>query len=421
MRLGGRLAAAGEVLEDVFARRRPIADALKDWGLSHRFAGSGDRAAIGNIAYDALRRRRSIAAAMDDEAPQALAEGVLYAGWNETAETLAAKLADDRHAPSLRGNYEPRRLDQASAAVRADVPDWAVPELEAALGPDWEIEGMALAARPPLDLRANTLKAQRETLMGDMARLGAEPLPQAPDALRIAPPEGPGRVPAVTNEADYRRGRFEVQDAGSQLVSRLAVPESGAGQVLDLCAGGGGKTLALAALTENRGQIHAYDSDPRRLAPIHERLSRAGARNVQVHRAGSDLSALHGTMDIVLVDAPCTGTGTWRRRPDAKWRLRETSLERRREEQDAVLAEAASFVRPGGRLVYVTCSLLASENRPRVDAFLADHPTFERVAVAGLDDVFDAAPKRDDGAGGAILTPLTTGTDGFYVSVLRRS
>ena len=420
MRLGGRLAAAGEVLRDIEKRRRPVADALKDWGLSHRFAGSGDRAAIGNIVYDALRRKRSIGWAMGSDEPEAIVEGVLYAGWGHTPETLNEALDGDRHAPALHGGYDPMRLDSAPPAVRTDVPDWAVDELRATFGSDWEAEAAALAERPPLDLRANTIKADRDRVLRELAGVGAVAAPHAPDGVRVPAGEGASRTPNVTAEEGYRKGRFEVQDAGSQLVALLGVPERAGGRVLDYCAGAGGKTLAVAAAMGNRGQIHAYDGDRQRLAPIHERLARAGVRSAQVHRPGSDLADLRARMDTVLVDAPCTGTGTWRRRPDAKWRLRETTIERRHQEQNAVLDEAAPFVRPGGTLVYITCSLLASENAERVEAFLERNRDFECAGTAGRSDAFDAAPKHEGPGGDAILSPARTGTDGFYAAVLRR-
>lgn len=421
MRLGGRLAAAGEVLRDIAERRRPVADALKDWGLSHRFAGSGDRAAIGNIVYDALRRKRSIGWAMGSDEPDALAEGVLYAGWGFDAGLLAEALNGDRHAPALRGGYDASRLDDAPPAVKADVPDWAVEELRGTFGDDWEMEAAALTERPPLDLRANTIKADRERVLKELSRFGAVPTPHAPDGVRISAGEGASRIPNIKVEEGYQKGRFEVQDAGSQLVALLGVPDAASGQVLDYCAGAGGKTLAIAAAMGNRGQVHAYDGDRQRLAPIHERLARAGVRSAQVHRPDANLSDLEGRMDTVLVDAPCTGTGTWRRRPDAKWRLRETTVARRHEEQDAVLEQAATFVKPGGALVYITCSLLASENGERVQAFSDRHPDFEPFGTAGRSAAFDASPKRNGGGGGAILSPLTTRTDGFYAAVLRRT
>jgi 16S rRNA (cytosine967-C5)-methyltransferase len=195
--------------------------------------------------------------------------------------------------------------------------------------------------------------------------------------------------------------------------------------VIDLCAGGGGKTLALAAMMENQGQLFATDSDARRLAPIHERLKRAGVRNVQVRTPRGRTDAvrdLDGRADLVLVDAPCTGSGTWRRNPDSKWRLRPGSLELRRKEQAAVLDRAAALVRPGGRIVYVTCSILPEENDGAVAAVLARHDGLRSVEPsrvltdAGLPHLADHVRFT---AHGLQMTPLWTGTDGFFVSILR--
>jgi 16S rRNA (cytosine967-C5)-methyltransferase len=195
-------------------------------------------------------------------------------------------------------------------------------------------------------------------------------------------------------------------------------------QVLDLCAGGGGKTLALAAAMANRGQIYAADNDGRRLAGLFPRLDRSGAHNVQIRaprRGVPPIEDLRGRCDLVLVDAPCTGTGTWRRNPDAKWRVRPGALEQRMREQDVILAEAAIYVKSGGRLVYVTCSLLAEENEDRVEGFLAACPSFkvelpQRVATAsGLPGLAAFADPRDLGLR---LSPHRTGTDGFFVASL---
>jgi len=214
-----------------------------------------------------------------------------------------------------------------------------------------------------------------------------------------------------------------VQDEGSQLCALLVGAKPGE-QVLDLCAGAGGKTLALAACMNNRGQIHATDSDKSRLAPIYERLKRAGVRNVQVRAPEpGGLADLAGQMDRVLVDAPCTGTGVWRRRPDAKWRVTPDALSKRVGVQDAVLADAARFVKSGGALVYATCSLLPSENDERVAAFLAAHPDFRVLAMeevwrAALPDV--VPPAQSLGATSLLLTPLRSGTDGFFLAMLAR-
>lgn len=427
MRLGGRLQAAIEILSDMEARRRPAADALKDWGLSHRFAGSGDRAAIGNIVYDALRRKRSAGWVLDADTPRAVAFGALVLEGGHTAETIEAALDGDRFAPlpldvAERTALRSRDLADAPPAVRADCPDWCVPLLESRFGPDWVKEAAALAARPPLDMRVNTLKADRGRVLAELSGLDVSPTRLAPDGLRIPPVDGGKRHPNVQAEPAFQKGWFEVQDEGSQLAAAMAGARPGM-QVLDFCAGAGGKTLALAAAMQNRGQIHAYDADKARLAPIFDRIRRAGLRNAQVTARVQELEPLRGTLDLVLVDAPCTGSGTWRRRPDAKWRLADRQLDARRREQKDILDRAAAFVKPGGRLAYVTCSIFGEENGDQIADFLASAPAFAPLDHAEL--WHEAAP---GGAGMAIvatsgitMTPARTGTDGFFVSVLARS
>jgi 16S rRNA (cytosine967-C5)-methyltransferase len=423
MRLAGRLAAAIEVLADLETRHRPASEALKDWGLSHRFAGSGDRAAIGNLVYDALRKRSSIAWRMRGDTSWHLALGAAIFSWREKPAVLNAAFAGDQHAPPpLPEPFAPAELSDAPDHVRADIPQWLAPHFATGLGADWVAEGEALAERPPLDLRVNALKSEREKVMHRLARLGASPTPYSPIGLRIPPTGGFHRHPNVQAEESFQRGRFEVQDEGSQLLALLVGAGSGE-QVLDFCAGAGGKTLALAAAMENRGQIYATDSDRNRLAPIFERLRRAGVRNVQVRPDPAGLADLVGEMDRVLIDAPCTGTGVWRRRPDAKWRVTPEALARRLAEQDAVLAEAARYVKPGGLLVYATCSLLPPENGARAAEFLAADHAFRAVPIeelwrATLPKV--APPPGSFQSAALLLTPLRSGTDGFFLTALRR-
>jgi 16S rRNA (cytosine967-C5)-methyltransferase len=427
MRLGGRLAAAIEVLEDIERRHRPAAEALRDWGLSHRFAGAGDRAAIGNIVYDALRRRRSAAWLFDSDAPRALGFGALVLEWSETPESLSAELEGDRFAPEPLNEGEvkaltSRALANAPDAVRADCPDWCVPLLEKTYGSDWVAEGKGLSQRPPLDLRMNTLKADRARVLTELRGTGAEMSPVAPQGLRIPPIVGHGRHPNVQAEPAFQKGWFEVQDEGSQIVAELAAPAS-TNQVLDYCAGAGGKTLSLSAAMGNHGQIFAYDAEKVRLAPIFDRLKRAGNRNVQVISAASGLLPLKGQMDLVLVDAPCTGSGVWRRRPDAKWRLTRKQLDVRMGEQSAILDAASAYVRPGGHLVYITCSVFEEENRQQVASFIDRDPRFEPVDHVALwnrhfPGQSDAA--RLDPSEGISLSPARTGTDGFFFAALRR-
>ncbi len=427
MRLGGRLAGAIEVLADIETRKRPVADALKDWGLSHRFAGSGDRAAIGNIVYDALRMRLSHGFMMDDDSPVALGHAVLFRQWGMTPEGLAAELVDDKFAPpaiseaSLQA-FASRSLADAPLHVQGDIPEWVEAAFIESFGDQWLAEAKALAGRPTLDLRANTLKAGRDKVVKALERAGAHAARIARQGIRIPAGEGPSRLPNVTAELSFQKGWFEVQDEGSQIVADLALPGEGE-QVLDYCAGGGGKTLAMAATMQNKGQIHAYDSDRKRLAPIIERLKRAGTRNVQVHDSKAALDSLLGKLDRVLVDAPCTGTGTWRRRPDTKWRLNEKNLDERLSQQQDALAQAARFVRPSGHLVYITCSILPQENEHQLDRFCADHPEFvtEPAGDSWTRLFGEKAPRPHSRDGKTLtLTPAATDTDGFFFGMLKR-
>lgn len=428
MRLPGRIAAAIEVLADMDARKRPASEALKGWALDHRFAGAGDRAAIGNLVYDALRKRASHSFRMGEDTPRALVLAVVVRDWNQDVKSLNEDFSSDRFAPEPISEQEAARLcddshfADAPDAVRADVPDWIAPLLEAGFGPDWIAEGEGMNTRPPLDMRANTLKSNRERVGRSLARFTPEPTAIAPDGLRI--PAGPAGARTANVQADegYQKGWFEVQDEGSQLVALLAGARPGE-QVLDLCAGAGGKTLAMAASMTNTGQIFAYDSERTRLAPIHERLRRNGARNVQVRNpdAGA-LDDLEARMDRVVVDAPCTGSGTWRRRPETKWRLTPAQLDMRLGQQAEVLDTAARFVKPGGELVYITCSILPPENDEQIAAFLSRHSGFSLVSlVARWDALFPNAPKPLSRDGNTVtLTPASTGTDGFFCAVLKR-
>ena len=279
-----------------------------------------------------------------------------------------------------------------------------------------------MTGRPPLDLRVNTLKATRDKVMRSLARFHPEETHAAPDGVRIGAGDRDSRTPNVLTDEGYLKGWFEVQDFGSQIVSVLSGPD-GREQVLDLCAGAGGKTLAMAAAMQNKGQIFAHDTDRHRLAPIYDRLKRAGVRNVQVRPPGEGaLDDLEGKLDRVVIDAPCTGSGTWRRRPDTKWKLTPEQLASRVAEQRAILADGARYVKPGGTLVYITCSVLPEENAGQISAFLAHHPAFSVIPGSSLwhSRIGGAARARFTPEGGLQLTPGTTGTDGFYFAALRR-
>jgi 16S rRNA (cytosine967-C5)-methyltransferase len=431
VRPSARLSAAIEVVGDIEARRRPAADALKDWGLSHRFAGSGDRAAIAGLVYDTLRRKASCGWIMGDDAPRAVVLGMLRRERGLEAEAIARLCDGSRFAPPPLSEQERARLERADVTdapppVAGDYPEWLDGHLADVFGAERAEEGAALASRAPLDLRVNTLKAAREKAADAVGHLQPQPTRWSPVGLRI-PLHPDAKSPGVHAEPAFLKGLIEVQDEGSQLAALLAGARPGE-QVVDLCAGAGGKTLALAAAMENHGQIYATDTDKRRLAPIHARIERAGARNVQVRtpKPNADVMAgLAGRADLVVVDAPCTGSGAWRRNPDAKWRVRPGALGQRTAEQVAVLDRAAALAKPGGRIAYITCSLLDAENGAQVRAFLARHQEFSVVppaeVTAALGErafLFRRAVVLSDE--GLLMTPRRTDTDGFYVAVLSR-
>jgi 16S rRNA (cytosine967-C5)-methyltransferase len=426
-----RLSAAIEVLADVATRRRPAPDVLKEWGLAHRFAGSGDRAAIAGLAYDALRRQASAAFLMGEDTPRAILLGMLRLERGMDADGIARLVDGVRFAPPPLTPAELMALRDgsltgATSYIAGDYPEWLDPYLARVFGDERAEEGAALARRAPLDLRVNTLLADRERAAADLAHLHPEPTRWSPLGLRIAL-KAEAKNPAVHAEPAFMQGLVDVQDEGSQLAALLTGTKPGE-QVVDLCAGAGGKTLALAAMMANQGQLFATDSDKRRLAPIHDRIKRAGARNIQVRTPRGDadvLADIAGQADLVLVDAPCTGIGAWRRNPDAKWRVRPGALAERCKEQAEVLERAATLVKPEGRIVYVTCSVLVEENGDQVRAFVERHPDF---AVVTPTDVIDALGERAFmfrravllSPEGLLMTPRRTDADGFFVSVLRR-
>ncbi|CAN5142364.1 RsmB/NOP family class I SAM-dependent RNA methyltransferase [soil metagenome] len=427
MRLGGRIDAAIAILDEILNRHRPASEALKDWAKAHRFAGSGDRHAIGTLVFDSLRRRNSAAALMGEDTPRAMVLGALRAVWAMEPNAIA-EAAAEIHGPGVLTPAEAAALERSlandlPAHIAGDFPAWLAVSFDRAFGSRAAEEGAALSTRAPIDLRVNVLKTDRAHLLKATEKFGSTEGPLSPWCVRIPPP-GPGvRNPNVEAEPAHGKGWFEIQDAGSQVAALLSGAKAGE-QVADICAGGGGQPLALAAMMGNKGQLHAHDSDRHRLRPIFERLQRAGARNVQVIPAdeAERLDALAGKIDCVLVDAPCSGSGSWRRKPDAKWRLTERQLAQRLDDQRAVLARGAAMVRPGGRLVYITCSVLPEENDDQAGAFLDLNPDFEIVPYAEQwrAAIGSAPPLSANGRGDTLLlTPACHGTDGFFVAVMR--
>jgi 16S rRNA (cytosine967-C5)-methyltransferase len=475
-----RIAAAIDLLAEVEAAPRRPADAVaNDFFRARRFIGAGDRRAVSDRTWGVLRARRRLGWWLSREGgeptPRTLvAAALLFDGWSPPGLGQAfsgGKFATEvlsRDEQKVLGGLVGHTLEHPAmpAAVRLEVPDWVLPRLAARFGASLDAEMTAMLEPAPLDLRANLLKATRADARAALAAEGfdATPTRLSPWGLRL-----PGRRP-VTAGAAFQSGLVEIQDEGSQLVALLTDARPGM-RVADLCAGAGGKTLALAATMQNRGHIAACDVSAPRLDAAVRRFRRAGAHNIERHLLGAGdrwLKRHGGSFDRVLVDAPCTGTGTWRRNPDARSRLTETDLAELQVRQAESLETAAPLVRKGGRLVYATCSLFPEENEAQVKAFLDRHQTFRMLPLAqawphaaapkvasppplegggrgegssapnlqcepdtpcpqprtpSYADGDSATPNRSLPCAGdtLTLTPRQHGTDGFFAAVLERS
>ena len=388
-----RLQAAIELLDRIVAAARDqgaAADTILARGFAERrYAGSNDRRAIRALVYDAIR--------MLGERPASGRAAMLALA--QARPELAALFDGSPYGPAPIEPGEP-------VAEPGRMPAWLAERFElSGLGQD---EQAALLERAPLDIRVNRLKAEPALVAAEIP--GAVPLPHLPDGLRLPADTPVEQLPA------FREGHIEVQDAGSQWVTRAAGVERGQ-HVIDLCAGGGGKTLALAAAMANHGSILACDIDRARLSRLAPRAGRAGVtiaetRLLDPGREAQQLADQAGRADVVLVDAPCSGTGTWRRNPEARWRLTPDRLARLVATQGALLDIAADLVRPGGTLVYIVCSLLDAEGAGQAQAFLERHPGW---AAAPL------APEIGRPRGpGLRLTPFADSTDGFFVAKMVR-
>jgi len=419
-----RVKSAIDILEDLLPSAKPADRFLNDWARSNRYAGSKDRHAIFELVYAVLRRRAEFAFVMGGDDARHLVLAALKMEERLGLEQAEALFTGDKYSSEQLTDAEraayARAIDETATPdwVRGNYPQWLEPALRDSL-PDVQLEMRALAVRAPLDLRVNRLKATREKALAALVEedIQAVVSPLSPDGIRIA-----GRA-RVTGAAAFMSGLVEVQDEGSQLAASLVCAKPGQ-QVVDLCAGGGGKSLAIAAAMQNRGQIHALDAVAGRLKAMPERMQRAGAHNIQiVINTPPALAELKGRAHRVVLDVPCSGTGAWRRNPDSKWRLTQEALDRHMKAQETLLRQGADLVAPGGRLIYITCSLLRCENADRIDAFLAQDLRFTPLPAAALWAEGVGTPLPDfitPEAPHIILTPARSGTDGFFICAMER-
>jgi 16S rRNA (cytosine967-C5)-methyltransferase len=383
-----RVQSAIELLDLIIAAARdagPAADTLiASYFKGRRYAGSGDRRAVRELVYQAIRRA--------GECPASGRAAML--GFVQDRPELLALFDGSPHGPAPITDDEP--VAEAGLA-----PAWLAPRLG-------HVDLAALLERAPMDLRVNTLKAARGDVLTALS--GAQACRHAPHGIRLAEPL------AIEQHPLWREGKVEVQDEGSQLIAVACAAKPGE-LVIDLCAGAGGKTLALAADMGGEGRLIACDTDRARLSRMPERAARAGAAGIESrllnpNREAEMLADLSGQAYAVLIDAPCSGIGTWRRNPEARWRLSPERLARLTALQARLMEVGAALVRPGGRLIYAVCSLLDEEGADRAARFVAAHPDWSASRPF-------AAPGADRGAG-VLLAPGADGTDGFFVARLHR-
>ena len=425
-----RISSAIDLLEALEAGARRPADAIaNEFFRARRYIGSGDRKSVSDRAWRVMRSQRRLdwwlAQSAAPTSPRLLvAASLMLEGW--TPDGVAQAFSGGQYAAppldtaeqAVVRRMEGHTLDHPAMpeAIRLELSDWILPRLQARFG-DMLAAEMAIMAEPAtLDLRVNTLKTTRDAALAALAEEGilAAPTPLSPWGLRVAERR------AVTGGAAFQSGMVEIQDEGSQLIAALvgAAPDM---RVVDWCAGAGGKTLALAMAMGNRGHIVACDVHATRLDGAVRRLRRAGVHNVERHlvEAGDKWAKRRaGGFDRVLVDAPCTGTGTWRRNPDARRRLQPRDLDELLPKVADILDVAQRLVRNGGRLVYATCSMLREENEDQVSAFLSRHPEF---AVVPLDRAWTLPAPVPCAGPFLALTPRQHATDGFFAAVLERA
>lgn len=390
---------------------------LRQFFQDHHLIGQNDRSMIAEAVFGVLRRRYFLEKLVGKATARELTLAYLarFQGMNLRELTPLIREVEVKWIQQIKAI----RLEDQPLFIRAEFPEWLVEKLQK-FWSDEEIlrMGQALQQPAPLDLRVNSLLAKREEVLDELKQQGieAQPTPFSPVGIRVT-----GK-PAINRDTLFLSGKIEVQDEGSQILGFLLAPKRGE-MVVDFCAGAGGKTLLLGALMHSHGRLYAFDVSEKRLNNLKPRLKRSGLSNVHPQRIDSErdikLKRLAGKIDRVLVDAPCSGLGTLRRNPDLKWRQNPESIEELQKKQLAILTAAASLLKPGGRLVYATCSPLPEENQQIVEQFLADHPQFSTRHCGEL--LTQQKINLPDTGEYLQLSPLHHNTDGFFAAVLERS
>ncbi|MBT3790903.1 MAG: RsmB/NOP family class I SAM-dependent RNA methyltransferase [Alphaproteobacteria bacterium] len=425
---GARANMSMDILRALEVSARPADRLIDQWFRDRRFAGSGDRRYISELVYQILRRRAELvwlidgldgADDIDAERMRVIVALMHLQDW-QTTDFDQAFSGTGHNPEALSGDEKEllekvtaRRKQKMPAAVQGNFPEWMTKHFTRRFEDDFVDQMSAMNERAAVDLRVNTLKTTQEKALAALADEGFEAQASALSSIGIRLNDRK----RITGTGLYTTGGVEVQDEAAQICAQLVDAKPGQ-TVLDACTGAGGKALALAAAMKNTGHIEAWDVDDRRLDRLLPRLERAGIKNVSARKVRADGSDLYpdyqGAFDRVLIDAPCSGTGTWRRNPETKWRLTAETLQHNVDRQAKILNRAANLVKPGGRLIYATCSVLDCEGADQMNAFLSLQPDFEIMPVAQIWS--EADPTSDF----LRLSPFSNDTDGFFVAVLSR-
>lgn len=428
MKPAAQVQATIELLNELAASGYPADRIMAQYFRSNRYIGSKDKAAISEYFYTVLRSKLGYQYLLQQQGVDVQSRSLVAVMLKEQGQDISTLFNGEQYSPAVFSSEELSKLQaiefadlaQAPQHVQLGVPEWLAPKLQASLGACYEQEMRATNNRATTDIRINTLKTDLQSTLNELQSAGfsLEPGNLSPWCLRFS-----GRV-GLFGMKRFNQGWFEVQDQGSQVLALVSGVKAG-DRVVDFCAGAGGKTLAMAAMMDNKGSIDACDVHTGRLKQLSKRAKRAGAHNIRVHALSSEcdkwVKKHQGQADVVLIDAPCSGTGTWRRSPDSRWNFQPENLENLMQLQQSILQSASRLVRPGGRLLYATCSLLREENEAQIDEFLDTQKQFEhgeiklpQTLAQNLDDIkFDTHQLR--------LSPYKSGTDGFYVCELRRT
>ncbi len=433
MRDAARIQTAIEILENIKQSRVPMDNALRDYLKNRRYIGSKDRKYIVEMVYDIVRATARLGWWLDKQQAEDTPRNRVIAFLALTGlsdHDINIRFVDEKHCSAPLDDSEQKLIkqlvgksincDEMPEAVKVECPPQYEERLRALWGDEFGEQMAAMLDTAPLDLRVNTIKVTRDQAQDSLKKDDVETVktPYSPHGLRAI-----GKKPYMSATKAFHKGFIEIQDEGSQLISFICDVKPGM-RILDYCAGGGGKTLGLAAAMEGKGIIYACDNDSRRLEKGRRRYKKADIHNVEVRSLEEEknrkwLRRQKGAIDVVLVDAPCSSSGTWRRNPDLRWTQYGPSIDEIKQSQAEILERVADKVKIGGRLVYATCSLFEEENEDQINKFLSNHPEYQLVRIT---DLWPDHPESQNPVDAEFmrLTPKNNQTDGFFTAILER-